>query len=308
MCDLAMQKEFAQGGDNTWNHHRKPMPLDEQPAPLMNRDTNYSFAILDGGGDVAITLPETDGRYMSLHVMQHDHVTYKVFYGPGRYVLPADETSDFFYANVRIQIDASDSEDIKKVNGYQDQLKIEFLNDYEPQSFQVTNWNMTEFKEQLDHYVEIAKKEGVRGTMGTVENPVSTENNNRGVSIATGLLPDKDAVYFTEQYDVEKDQVYKVTYQVPERRDPKLGFYSITMYGEDQHLKTDEGSIISNDNIELNPDGKSFDLYYVPQDQFEDADYANKVLVPSKPFWICFRVYMPSESVINGGFNLPELK
>ncbi|MDX1351002.1 MAG: hypothetical protein R3279_12170, partial [Putridiphycobacter sp.] len=63
MADLAMQKEFVQGADNTWNHHRKPMPLDEQPAPLMNRDTNYSFAILDGGGDVAVTLPENDGRY-----------------------------------------------------------------------------------------------------------------------------------------------------------------------------------------------------------------------------------------------------
>ncbi|WP_339868485.1 DUF1254 domain-containing protein [uncultured Algoriphagus sp.] len=308
MCDLAMQKEFAQGADNTWNHHRKPMPLDEQPAPLMNRDTNYSFAILDGGGDVAITLPETDGRYMSLHVMNHNHVTAFVFYGPGRYVIPADKTTDFFYANVRIQIDASDPEDVKKVNGYQDELKIEFLNGFQPKSFQVTDWNMAEFKQQLDHYVQIAEKDGVRGTMGTIDAPVSTEDNNRGVSIATGLLPDKDAVYFTEQYDVDQDKVYKVTYQVPKRRDPKLGFYSITIYGEDQHLKTDEGSIISNDKIKLNPDGKSFDLYYVPQDQFEDAAYENKVLVPSKPFWICFRVYMPSESVINGGFNLPQLQ
>ncbi|AWW32215.1 murein transglycosylase [Echinicola strongylocentroti] len=308
MCDLAMQKEFAQGADNTWNHHRKPMPLDEQPAPLMNRDTNYSFAILDGRGDIAITLPETDGRYMSLHIMQHDHVTYKVFYGPGRYVIPADETSDFFYANVRTQIDASDPEDVKKVNGYQDQLKIEFLNGYKPESFQVTNWNMEEFKQQLNHYIAIAQKEGVLGTMGTVGNPVSTEDKNRGVAIATGLLPDKDAVYFTEQYDVDKDKTYKVTYQVPEMKDPDLGFYSITIYGADQHLKTDKGSIISDDKITLNPDGKSFDLYYVPQDQFDEADYANKVLVPSKPFWICFRVYMPSESVVNGGFALPTLK
>ncbi|MCM5662488.1 DUF1254 domain-containing protein [Galbibacter mesophilus] len=308
MCDLAMQKEFAQGGDNAFNHHRKPMPLDEQPAPLMNRDTNYSFAILDGRGDVAITLPETDGRYMSLHVMNHDHVTAFVYYGPGRYVIPADKTTDFFYANVRIQIDASDPDDVKKVNDYQDQLKIEFLNGYQPKSFQVTNWNMEEFEQQRKHYVKIAQEEGVRGTMGTLDDPVSTEDRNRGVAIATGLLPDEDAVYFTERYDVEKDKTYKVTYQVPEMRDEELGFYSVTIYGADQHLKTDEGSIISNDKIKLNPDGKTFDLYYVPQDQFAKADYANKVLVPSKPFWICFRVYIPSESVIDGGYVLPEVK
>ena len=151
MVDMAMQKEVAQGAMNTvWNHHRKPMPLDEQPAPMMNRDTDYSFAILDGSGDVAITLPETDGRYMSLHIMNHDHVTADVFYGPGRYVIPASKTTDYFYANVRIQVNASDPDDVKKVNEYQDGLEIEYLNGYQPTNFEVTNWNMTEFNLSLD--------------------------------------------------------------------------------------------------------------------------------------------------------------
>ena len=308
MADLAMQKEFAQGADNAWNHHRKPMPLDEQPAPLMNRDTDYSFAILDGGGDVAITLPEIDGRYMSLHVVNHDHITVDVFYGPGRYVIPASKTSDFFWANVRIQVNPNDPTDIKKVNEYQDQLKLEYLNGYQPESFQVTNWNMTEFKEVLATYVDIAKEQGVQGTMGTINAPVSLEDRNRGVSIATGLLPDKDAQYLTSQYTLVEDKVYKTTYQVPEMKDPQLGFYSITMYGSDQYLKTDEGSTISNTEIELNPDGKSFDMYYVPKDQFAEAEYNNKLLMPSQPFWICFRVYMPGESVINGDYKLPDLK
>ncbi|MDG3582830.1 DUF1254 domain-containing protein [Galbibacter pacificus] len=308
MADLAMQKEFVQGADNTWNHHRRPMPLDEQPAPLMNRDTDYSFAILDGGGDVAITLPENDGRYMSLHVVNHDHVTVDVLYGPGRYVIPKSKTTDFFWANVRMQVNPKSEEDIKKVNGYQDQLKVEHLNGYKPKSFKVTNWNMDEFKKVLDHYVEIAGKEGVRGTMGTIDNPVSLEARNRGVSIATGLLPDKDAVYLTEKYELKDGETHKVTYQIPEMRDPKLGFYSITIYGDDQYLKTDEGSNISNSEIKLNPDGKSFDIYYVPKDKFDDVKQNNKLLMPTQPFWICFRIYMPSDGVVNGNYKLPEIK
>ncbi|MEH0158397.1 murein transglycosylase [Limibacter armeniacum] len=308
MADLAMQKEFVQGADNTWNHHRKPMPLNEQPAPLMNRDTDYSFAILDGGGDVAITLPETDGRYMSLHIVNHDHVTVKVFYGPGRYVIPSSETTDFYWANVRIQVNPNDPADIKKVNGYQDQLQLEFLNGYQPKSFKVTDWNMEEFKKVLQHYVEIAGKEGVRGTMGTVDNPVSLEDRNRGVSIATGLLPDKDAVYLTEKYEVEKGIAYKATYQVPDMKDPKLGFYSVTIYGDDQYLKTDKGSTISNTEIKLNPDGKTFDLYYILEDQFDQSKHQNKLLVPTQPFWICFRVYMPGEPVVNGDYKLPKIE
>ena len=308
MADLAMQKEFVQGADNTWNHHRKPMPLDEQPAPLMNRDTNYSFAILDGGGDVAVTLPENDGRYMSLHIVNHDHVTVDVFYGPGRYVIPASKTTDFFWANVRMQVNPRSEEDVKKVNEYQDQLKVEPLNGYQPKSFKVTNWNMKEFKEVLAHYVDIAGKEGVLGTMGTVESPVSLEDRNRGVSIATGLLPDKDAVYLTEKYELKDNETHKVTYQIPEMKDPKLGFYSITIYGSDQYLKTDKGSTISNSEIKLNPDGKSFDIYYVPEAKFDALKQNNKVLMPTQPFWICFRVYMPAESVVKGDYTLPEIK
>jgi len=308
MTDLAMQKEVEQGGKNTWHHHRKTMALSEQPAPLMNRDTVYSFAVLDGGGDVAITLPENDGRYMSLHVMNHDHVTYKVFYGPGRYVIPASETTDFFYANVRMQINDKDPEDVKKVNQYQDELKIEYLDGYQPKDFEVTNWDMTSFGKVREGYVAEAQKEGVKGTMGTVEHPVSLEARNRGVAIATGLLPDKDAVYLTDKHDVEMGKSYKATYSVPELVDPKLGFYSVTVYGDDQYLKTDEGSTISNTDLKLNPDGKSFDIYYVPESEFGKNSHANELIIPTAPFWTAFRVYMPGNSVVDGTYQTPKLQ
>ncbi|MCD0503343.1 DUF1214 domain-containing protein [Bordetella petrii] len=308
MTDLAMQKEFAQGADNTWNHHRRPMPLDEQPAPLMNRDTVYSFAILDGGGDVAITLPENDGRYMSLHVMEHDHITYQVFYGPGRYVIPASKTTDFFYANVRMQVNAADPADVKKVNGYQDQLNIEFLNGYEPKPFRVTNWNMEEFEQVRKGYVAQAQKQGVTGTMGTVDEPVSLEARNRGVAIATGLLPDKDAVYLTAMHEVQMGKTYKATFAVPAMADPKLGFYSVTVYGDDQYLKTDQGSTISNSEIKLNPDGKTFDIYFVPESEYGKGKHANELIIPTAPFWTCMRIYMPGPSVVKGEYKLPKLE
>src|SRR5262249_46359629 len=150
-----------------------------------------------------------------LHVMNHDHVTYKVFYGPGRYVLPASKTSDFFYANVRMQINDKDLEDVKKVNQFQDQLRIEYLKGYQPKPFKVTNWDMKSFEKVRDVYVAQAQKQGVTGTMGTEDHPVSLEARNRGVAIATGLLPDKDAVYLTDKHEVEKGKTYKATYRVP---------------------------------------------------------------------------------------------
>lgn len=307
MTDLAMEKEVDQGANLDWHHHRKTMALDEQPAPLMNRDTVYSFAVLDGRGDVAITLPENDGRYMSLHVMNHDHVTYDVFYGPGRYVLPASGTTDYFYANVRMQINAKDPKDVALVNGFQDELGIEYLNGYQPEPFEVTNWDMASFEQVHQKYVAEAQAEGVQGTMGTVDAPVSLEAKNRGVAIATGLLPDKDAVYLTEKHDGEMGKTYRATYAVPEQTDPELGFYSVTIYGDDQYLKTDEGSTISNKELELNADGKSFDIYYVPEVDFGKGGHANELIIPTATFWTAFRVYMPGESVIDGSYQTPDL-
>lgn len=307
MTDLAMQKEVEQGATNAWHHHRKTMALSEQPAPLMNRDTVYSFAVLDGGGDVAITLPPNDGRYMSLHVMNHDHVTYKVFYGPGRYVIPASKSTDFFYANVRMQINDKNPEDVRKVNKYQDQLTIEYLNGYKPKPFKVTNWDMKSFTKVRDGYVAQAQKQGVGGTMGTLEHPVSLEAKNRGVAIATGLLPDKDAVYLTDKHDVVMGKSYKATYGVPDRVDPKLGFYSVTVYGDDQYLKTEKGSTISNTELKLNADGKTFDIYFVPESEFGKGAHANELIIPTAPFWTAFRVYMPGKSVVGGKYKTPKL-
>lgn len=305
MSDLAMQREFALGADNThWHHHRNIIALDKQPAPMMNRDTLYSFSIVDGGGDVAITLPQTDGRYQSLHVWNSNHVTYKVFYGAGTYIIPKDKTSDYFVVNVRTQIDPKDPADVKKANGYQDQLKIEFLNGYQPKPFKVTKWNMDDFNTVHKKYVAIAHKEGVTGTMGTLEHPVPLEDRNRGVATATGLLPDSDAVYLTGQYQMKQGETLKVTYPVPEMTNLKLGFYSITIYGDDQYLHTDKGSIINNRDIKLNRDGKSFDVFYVSKD--DAGKYDNELIVPTETFNITMRVYMPGKSVQNGSYILPK--
>jgi len=37
----------ACGDVNRWHHNRIPTPLDQQTVVLMNRDTLYSFAVVD---------------------------------------------------------------------------------------------------------------------------------------------------------------------------------------------------------------------------------------------------------------------
>jgi ABC-type hemin transport system substrate-binding protein len=50
------------GGINKLQSFREPTPLDKQSVILMNRDTLYSFAIVDISKGAKLTMPEADVR------------------------------------------------------------------------------------------------------------------------------------------------------------------------------------------------------------------------------------------------------
>jgi len=54
-------------------HLRKPVTPDNQPVIRMNQDTLYSGIVLDMSKPVKLILPEVNGRYMSMHVINQDH-------------------------------------------------------------------------------------------------------------------------------------------------------------------------------------------------------------------------------------------
>ena len=57
-------------------HQRETVDLANQPVIRMNVDTIYSSLVLDLSKPVEITLPEIDGRYQSMHVMNQDHYSF----------------------------------------------------------------------------------------------------------------------------------------------------------------------------------------------------------------------------------------
>lgn len=304
--DVAMEKEAKLGAVNRFYHHRKPMELDKQPAVLMNRDTLYSFAIIDASHGATVSIPEGDGRYVSVHVMQHDHVTDNVYYGEGEYAIDPKTVTDFVVINVRTQVDPNDPADIAKANAIQDQYKITFPSGYTPRKFQVIDWDKAQLKKLQDHYTRVAGTRGVSKTMGA-RGSIPQEDINVGAAVATGLLPDEHAWYSFKTYKVDKDTCYAATYPVPGMTDPSLGFYSMTIYGDDLYLHTEEGSSLSNHEIEPNEDGKTFDLHFGnPETCGKDAK--NLLIAPTDNWTLAFRVYMPDKSVQNNEYALPEPK
>ncbi|WP_299597286.1 DUF1254 domain-containing protein [uncultured Microbulbifer sp.] len=304
--DMAMEREAELGAVNQFYHHRKPMELDKQPAVLMNRDTLYSFAIIDASHGAKVTVPEGDGRYVSVHIMQHDHVTDNVYYGAGEYTIDPKTVTNFLVVNIRTQVNPNDPSDIAKANAQQNQYKITFPDGYTPKKYQVIDWNKAQLKALTDEYIKQADSRGVSKTMGP-RGTIPQNDINVGAAVATGLLPDKDAWYSFNTYKVSKDTCYTADYPIPGMTDPKLGFYSMTIYGDDLYLKTEEGSSLSNHEIKPNADGQSFTLKFGTEKTC-GKDTKNLLIAPTDNWTLAFRVYMPDQSVQNNEYKLPEPK
>jgi hypothetical protein len=118
--DVAIKKVYDDFGLSKVFHLRTPVAIDKQMVIRMNRDTLYSSAVLDLSKPAVVTMPESDGRYMSLHVINQDHYSFAKI-KPGRYELTQDVVgSRYAYLIIRTFIDANDPKDVAAANKLQD--------------------------------------------------------------------------------------------------------------------------------------------------------------------------------------------
>src|SRR5512138_3698901 len=75
------------GGVNRLFHNRAPAAIDKQTVIRMNRDTLYSFAIVDISAGATLTLPPAGRRYLSAMVVNEDHYINRVIHEAGTHEL-----------------------------------------------------------------------------------------------------------------------------------------------------------------------------------------------------------------------------
>src|ERR1700751_1263515 len=76
------------GGFGKFRHGRELAPPAQQGIVRPNRDTLYSFAIVDlAAGPATITLPDAGRRFMGMQVVNEDQYPPAIFYGAGAHPL-----------------------------------------------------------------------------------------------------------------------------------------------------------------------------------------------------------------------------
>lgn len=118
--------ESLAGGVNRFLHFREPTAITQQSTIRMNRDTLYSAAVVDISEGATVTMPEANGRYMTLMIVNQDHFINDVFTGGGTYKLDQNRyETPYVLVWARFLVDAADAEDIAAVNALQDHMAIE---------------------------------------------------------------------------------------------------------------------------------------------------------------------------------------
>ena len=223
------------GGLNTFREmSTAPSDPAKQFVVRMNRDTHYSTAVFDMTDGVYLTIPETD-KYISVQVVDENHETQPMIYGPGRHKLTAKTK----YAFIAVR----SLDDQARRN-----LKAE-ANSSDP--FAVKEWDNESFD-------KVAASGNTVFTTGYDQSKAfsNTESgqtpywNYVGAAGGWGGAMVVDNIYQTSQY-MSSDGCYEMTFADPEARD----FWSATVYNGDGYMFNDVANISSEMDPEKNSDG-----------------------------------------------------
>lgn len=294
--DVSIKKLYDLAGIGKLLHFKNPTPLDKQNIIRMNRDTLYSSVVLDLSKPVTITMPETNGRYMSMQVVNQDHYTYAVS-KPGRYEITQEQLGTrYAYLIFRTFVDAQDPKDIAEANRVQDALKIE---GGAAGTLDVPDWNMEQLLEARSALNTLGKLGlstshafGLKDEVDPIDHLVMTASG-------WGGLPEKYAFYIMGSVDDTDGKPYEVTLKdVPVR-----AFWSITVYNADGYIAQNDLGHYSFNSVtsEKNKDGSA-------TIHFGGCDDGRVNCIPITKGWnYGVRLYEPEKQILDGSWTFPAI-
>ncbi len=282
------------GGVNRWIHNRVPTPLDAQTVIRMNRDTLYSFSVVDIREGATVTLPDAAGRYMTLMVVNEDHYINRTFHQPGAYTLTVDEfDTPFVGLLLRTLADPGDPDDIAAVNALQDAVPIAAAS---PGPFEHPDYDEASRKATFESLRTLM--EGLSDTEGTFgrREDVDPVRHLIGTAVGWGGLPETEA-YYTGATDPRLMGRYTFTLKDV----PVDAFWSVTIYNRDGFLEENPYNSYSINNLtaDAGEDG-TVTLNLAP-----DGNGLTNHLYIMDGWNYALRLYRPRPEVLDGTWSPP---
>jgi len=290
-------------GVNQLLHKRQLTPTDNQPVVRMNRDTYYSFAVVDVSKGATISMPAIpEGKYMSVQPVTEDHRIQAMQYGEGTFEL-STHTGDHLYVVIRLDATFTEAEAKK----YQDQMNISANSSGKFTASPVNKESFDIVEKALKAQMPaIFKRDGVEALTGMFTDPrdesnklFSTEKYQVGAAIGWGGAQIVDNIYEVSG-NYPSNTCHQATFEDPKNK----AFWSITVYDKNGFMFNDLANVSSN-TATVNKEG----TYTVSFGCGSDAPNNIVIANDTQMFNLGIRHYMPSDKVSKQGYRiLPSVK
>ena len=297
--DVYMAAQFKDGAFGAFKHTREVAPVDRQLIVRLNRDTIYSSGVFDlDAGPVTITLPDSNGRFLSALAINEDHFNPAVFYDAGAHILTRQDVGTrYVMVGVRIFVDPNNPKDMQQANALQDAIKASQPGG--PGTFAIPSWDPVSQKKVRDALMALSNTlPDLRYAAGPNRRTVDPVRRIAAAASGWGLNPDRDAIYlnvFPEKNDG------KTAYRLAVKDVPVDAFWSVTAYTADGFFKPNELNVYSINSVtgKKGADGAI-------TIQFGDCSRETPNCLPVTNGWnYMVRLYRPRQEIVNGTWSFP---
>ena len=282
------------GGVNQLTHNREPAEIDKQTVIRMNRDTLYSFAVVDISAGAVLTLPDAGERYLSVMIVNEKHYINRVFHDAGSYDLTVQEfASPYVVVAARTLVDLHDRDDVVAVAVVQDQLGISAASE---RPFEVPEYETASFDRTRGALLALAaEQQSFERSFGRQED-VDPVRHLIGSAAGWGGLPDAEATYVGVSPNLPVGE-YELT--VPDVV-PVDGFWSISVYNADGFFEPNEHGAYSVNNITAaRDDDGSVTVRF--------GGRGNNSIPITEGWNYLVRLYRPRAEILSGAWRFPTL-
>jgi len=276
-------------------HLRDPMTPENQSVIRVNQDTMYSSVVLDLSQPVTITLPDADGRFMSMLVINQDHYNFGEAQ-PGTYELTEERVGTrFAYLLFRTFVDITDPNDIAAAHAAQDAIEISGGGDG---PFEAPDWSKADLEKARIAVSSLSELGFDSGDAFGRKEEVEPVAHLVGALAGWGGQPPSMAVY--EILSVEQNDG-KIPHAVTVKDVPVDAFWSLTVYNAQGYLEANDLGVNSYNNFTAQPneDG-SYTIH------FGGCDDGRVNCLPIMPGWnYTVRLYKPRAEILDGSWSFP---
>ena len=286
------------GGFGKFRHGRDLAPPAQQGIVRPNRDTLYSFAIIDlDAGPVTVTLPDAGKRFMGMQVVNQDQYTPATYYGAGTHTLTREAIGTrYAIAVVRFLVDFSNEADVREVHSLQDAIE---LSQQRSGTFDVPHWDEASLKKVQAALLQLGTTVAeTRHMFGANESEVDPVKHLIGSAMLWGGLPEKDALYLpiTPARNDGKT-VYKLTVGDV----PVDGFWSLTVYNREGYLQQNQDNAYAVNSLTAKKGGDGSVTI-----QFGGCGGEIQNCLPITEGWnYTVRLFRPRSEILDGAWTFP---